>query len=84
VALVLATHNHELAARTDRVLEVRDGTLHERFTGNLTMLCENCGEKDASIHYTQIEKNEMHTFTSVQECAAEKGCSPASTSATSR
>jgi lipoprotein-releasing system ATP-binding protein len=29
VALVLATHNHELAARTDRVLEVRDGTLHD-------------------------------------------------------
>jgi lipoprotein-releasing system ATP-binding protein len=28
VALVLATHNHELAARTDRVLEVRDGGLH--------------------------------------------------------
>jgi lipoprotein-releasing system ATP-binding protein len=28
VALVLATHNHELAARTDRVLEVRDGALH--------------------------------------------------------
>jgi lipoprotein-releasing system ATP-binding protein len=29
VALVLATHNHELAARTDRIVEVRDGTLHE-------------------------------------------------------
>jgi lipoprotein-releasing system ATP-binding protein len=28
VALVLATHNHELAGRTDRVLEVRDGALH--------------------------------------------------------
>jgi lipoprotein-releasing system ATP-binding protein len=28
VALVLATHNHELAARADRVLEVRDATLH--------------------------------------------------------
>jgi lipoprotein-releasing system ATP-binding protein len=28
VALVLATHNHELAARADRVLEVRDTTLH--------------------------------------------------------
>jgi lipoprotein-releasing system ATP-binding protein len=29
VALVLATHNHELASRTDRVLEVRDGTLRQ-------------------------------------------------------
>jgi lipoprotein-releasing system ATP-binding protein len=29
VALVLATHNHELAARTDRVLEVKDGTLRD-------------------------------------------------------
>jgi lipoprotein-releasing system ATP-binding protein len=28
VALVLATHNHELAARTDRILEVRDAGLH--------------------------------------------------------
>jgi lipoprotein-releasing system ATP-binding protein len=28
VALVLATHNHELAARADRLIEVRDGTLH--------------------------------------------------------
>ncbi|HSJ26496.1 MAG TPA: ABC transporter ATP-binding protein [Longimicrobiales bacterium] len=28
VALVLATHNQELAARADRVLEVRDATLH--------------------------------------------------------
>jgi lipoprotein-releasing system ATP-binding protein len=28
VALVLATHNHELAARADRVLEVRDAALH--------------------------------------------------------
>ena len=27
VALVLATHNRELAARTDRVLEVRDAQL---------------------------------------------------------
>lgn len=29
VALVLATHNQELAARADRILEVRDATLHE-------------------------------------------------------
>jgi lipoprotein-releasing system ATP-binding protein len=29
VALVLATHNQELAAQADRVLEVRDATLHD-------------------------------------------------------
>ena len=28
VALVVATHNRELAARADRILEVRDGRLH--------------------------------------------------------
>jgi lipoprotein-releasing system ATP-binding protein len=28
VALVVATHNRELAARADRILEVRDGLLH--------------------------------------------------------
>jgi protein arginine kinase activator len=40
------------------------------------MLCENCGDKDASIHYTQIEKNEMHTFHLCEECAAAKGLQP--------
>jgi protein arginine kinase activator len=40
------------------------------------MLCENCGEKDASIHYTQIDKNEMHTFHLCDECAAAKGLQP--------
>jgi protein arginine kinase activator len=40
------------------------------------MLCENCGEKDASIHYTQIEKNEMHTFHLCEDCAAAKGLQP--------
>jgi lipoprotein-releasing system ATP-binding protein len=33
VALILATHNHELAARTDRVLEVKDGTLRDAARG---------------------------------------------------
>jgi putative ABC transport system ATP-binding protein len=28
VALVLATHNRELAERTDRILRLRDGSLH--------------------------------------------------------
>lgn len=40
------------------------------------MLCENCGEKDASIHYTQIDKNEMHTFHLCEECAAARGLEP--------
>jgi protein arginine kinase activator len=40
------------------------------------MVCENCGEKDASIHYTQIDKNEMHTFHLCDECAAAKGLQP--------
>jgi lipoprotein-releasing system ATP-binding protein len=33
VALILATHNHELASRTDRVLEVKDGTLRDAARG---------------------------------------------------
>jgi protein arginine kinase activator len=40
------------------------------------MLCENCGDKDASIHYTQIDKNEMHTFHLCDACAAAKGLQP--------
>jgi protein arginine kinase activator len=40
------------------------------------MLCENCGDQDASIHYTQIDKNEMHTIHLCEECAAEKGLQP--------
>jgi protein arginine kinase activator len=40
------------------------------------MLCENCGENDASIHYTQIEKNEMHTFHLCEDCAAARGLQP--------
>jgi protein arginine kinase activator len=40
------------------------------------MLCENCGEKEASIHYTQIDKNEMHTFHLCDDCAAAKGLQP--------
>jgi protein arginine kinase activator len=40
------------------------------------MLCENCGENNAKVHYTQIEKNEMHTFHLCEQCAAAKGLQP--------
>src|SRR5687768_16576174 len=40
------------------------------------MLCENCGEHEASIHYTQIDKNEMQTSHLCESCAAAKGLQP--------
>jgi protein arginine kinase activator len=40
------------------------------------MLCENCGDKNARVHYTQIEKNEMHTYHLCEDCAAAKGLQP--------
>src|SRR5690606_33309536 len=48
----------------------------ECFRRGLTMLCESCGQRDASIHYTQIEKNEMQTLHLCEQCAAEKGLQP--------
>lgn len=46
------------------------------------MLCENCGGGEARIHYTQIDKNEMHTFHLCEACAAEKGLQPGVTTGT--
>lgn len=40
------------------------------------MLCENCGQKQAKVHFTQIEKNEMQTFHLCEDCAAAKGMQP--------
>ena len=40
------------------------------------MLCENCGERDASVHYTHIDKNEMQTLHLCDDCAAAKGLQP--------
>jgi len=40
------------------------------------MLCENCGANEASIHYTQIDKNEMQTSHLCEPCAAAKGLQP--------
>ncbi|HSM36689.1 MAG TPA: UvrB/UvrC motif-containing protein [Longimicrobiales bacterium] len=40
------------------------------------MMCDHCGERDAVIHLTHIENNEMHSFHLCEACAAEKGIDP--------
>lgn len=37
------------------------------------MLCENCGEREAAIHLTQIVETEMTTHHLCEICAAEQG-----------
>ncbi|MGD8726458.1 MAG: UvrB/UvrC motif-containing protein [Gemmatimonadales bacterium] len=37
------------------------------------MLCDNCHERPAAIHLTQIEGNEVTTAHLCEQCAAEKG-----------
>jgi len=37
------------------------------------MLCENCGEREAVIHLTQIVNNAVTTMHLCEPCAAEKG-----------
>lgn len=43
------------------------------------MLCDQCGEKEAVIHLTQIVDNQMGTFHLCETCAEEKGLEPEST-----
>lgn len=40
------------------------------------MECERCGEREASIHLTQVENDQMSTFHLCDSCAAEKGLEP--------
>lgn len=35
--------------------------------------CESCGEREASIHLTQVEQNEMRTIHLCDACASEQG-----------
>lgn len=42
----------------------------------MTMQCENCGQHEASVHYTEIEKNEMRTLHLCEDCAVAKGLQP--------
>ena len=37
------------------------------------MKCENCGERDAQIHLTQIVDNSVTTVHLCEECASSKG-----------
>ena len=37
------------------------------------MLCENCGEREAQIHLTQIVNNNVTQLHLCEQCAAEKG-----------
>ncbi len=37
------------------------------------MLCDNCGEREAAIHLTQIVNNNVTTTHLCEQCAAEKG-----------
>ncbi|MGD0993025.1 MAG: UvrB/UvrC motif-containing protein [Gemmatimonadales bacterium] len=37
------------------------------------MLCDNCGEREAAIHLTQIVNNSVTTLHLCEQCAAEKG-----------
>ncbi|MFQ5551569.1 MAG: UvrB/UvrC motif-containing protein [Gemmatimonadales bacterium] len=37
------------------------------------MICENCNEREAQIHLTQIEDNSVNTVHLCEQCAAEQG-----------
>jgi len=37
------------------------------------MVCDNCGEREAAIHLTQIVNNSVTTLHLCEQCAAEKG-----------
>lgn len=41
------------------------------------MLCDQCGERNAVIHFTEIQNNEVATSHLCEACAAEKGVAPA-------
>lgn len=45
------------------------------------MQCDQCGEREAVIHLTTIENNEMSTRHLCEACAAEKGLEPATSTA---
>ena len=43
------------------------------------MVCDECGERKAVIHFTEIQKNEVTTSHLCEQCDAEKGLIPSAT-----
>ena len=43
------------------------------------MVCDQCGERKAVIHFTEIQNNEVTTSHLCESCAAERGLSPSVT-----
>jgi protein arginine kinase activator len=44
--------------------------------GDAFMKCENCGEREAVVHLTQIEDSRVTTVHLCERCAAERGVEP--------
>ena len=64
-----------LAARADRVLSLEDGRLVPlaRRGVDALMSCDQCQEREAVIHLTQIVNEQVTTLHLCEKCAAEKG-----------
>ena len=74
-ALVVVTHNRSLAGRADRVLSPggrAPGPALQRGVDAL-MSCDQCHEREAVIHLTQIVNEQVTTLHLCERCAAEKG-----------
>ena len=74
-AVVVVTHNHAaVAARRSHPLP-RGGTAGagERRGGGVLMQCDQCNEREAVVHLTQIVEEQVTTQHLCEQCAAERG-----------
>ena len=74
-ALVVVTHNRALAARADRVLSLEGGRLVPlvRRGVHALMSCDQCREREAVIHLTQIVNEQVTTLHLCERCAGGEG-----------